>query len=286
MKPAWPTPGRQPPRSATPFDVEAGTVYVVPYNDLPSSSEMLAQHGSEIAALVIEPVIENLAIVVPDEGYLAGVRALCDQHGVVLIFDEVKTGLTAGPAGAAQRLGVQPDLISLAKSIGGGFPLAAFGGKREVMEVVVDGRMAHFGTYNGNPLVMAAARAVDELCTQEALDGAEAINLRAMDAIADVISEYELPAHTVGFGRQGLHHLVDDARAQLPRLQGDRLRCRRAVLALGRQPEHPHAAWSRRAVARLVGAHQRRHGPSGRPLHRTGPSAARLMCGVTVLANR
>jgi len=100
---------------------------------------------------------------------LAGVRALCDQHGIVLIFDEVKTGLTAGPARAAQRLGVRPDLITLAKSIGGGLPLAAFGGTREVMDVVVDGRMAHFGTYNGNPLVMAAARAVDEICTREAL---------------------------------------------------------------------------------------------------------------------
>ncbi len=191
------------PIGDVPFDVEAGTVHVVAYNDLPMLERMLAQHGSEVAALVIEPVIENLAIVVPDEGYLAGVRALCDQHGVVLIFDEVKTGLTAGPAGAAQRLGVQPDLITLAKSIGGGFPLAAFGGKREVMEVVVDGRMAHFGTYNGNPLVMAAARAVDELCTQEALDAAEAINLRAMNAIAEVISEYELPAHTVGLGVKG-----------------------------------------------------------------------------------
>lgn len=191
------------PIGDVPFDVEAGTVHVVAYNDLPMLERILAQHGSEIAALVIEPVIENLAIVVPDEGYLAGVRALCDQHGVVLIFDEVKTGLTAGPAGAAQRLGVQPDLITLAKSIGGGFPLAAFGGKREVMEVVADGRMAHFGTYNGNPLVMAAARAVDELCTREALDGAEAINLRAVNAIAEVISEYELPAHTVGLGVKG-----------------------------------------------------------------------------------
>jgi glutamate-1-semialdehyde 2,1-aminomutase len=191
------------PIGDVPFDVEAGAVHVVAYNDLPMLERILSQHGSEVAAMVVEPVIENLAIVVPDEGYLAGVRALCDQHGVVLIFDEVKTGLTAGPAGAAQRLGVQPDLITLAKSMGGGFPLAAFGGKREVMEVVVDGRMAHFGTYNGNPLVMAAARAVDELCTQESLDAAEAINLRAMNAIADVISEYELPAHTVGLGVKG-----------------------------------------------------------------------------------
>jgi glutamate-1-semialdehyde 2,1-aminomutase len=153
--------------------------------------------------MVVEPVIENLAIVLPDEGYLAGVRALCDEYGVVLVFDEVKTGLTAGPAGAAQRLGVQPDLITLAKSIGGGLPLAAFGGKAQIMQVVVDGRMAHFGTYNGSPLVMAAARAVDEICTEQALAQAEAINMRALAALAEVIEAYELPAHTVGLGVKG-----------------------------------------------------------------------------------
>ena len=191
------------PIPEVPFDVEAGTVHVVAYNDLGQLERVLAEHGRDIAALVIEPVIENLSIVVPDEGYLAGVRAACDEHGVALIFDEVKTGLTAGYAGAAQRLGVQPDLITLAKSIGGGLPLAAFGGKREIMEVVVDGRMAHFGTYNGNPLVMAAARAVDEVCTQEALDAAEAMNNRAMDTIDEIIAAHELPAHTVGLGVKG-----------------------------------------------------------------------------------
>lgn len=191
------------PIPEVPFDVEAGTVHVIAYNDLGQLERVLAEHGRDIAALVIEPVIENLSIVVPDEGYLAGVRAACDRHGVVLIFDEVKTGLTAGHAGAAQRLGVQPDLITLAKSIGGGLPLAAFGGKREIMEVVVDGRMAHFGTYNGNPLVMAAARAVDEICTQEALDAAEAMNNRAMDTIDEIIAAHELPAHTVGLGVKG-----------------------------------------------------------------------------------
>ena len=191
------------PVPQVPFDVEAGTVHVVAYNDLGQLERVLAEHGSEIAALVVEPVIENLSIVVPDEGYLVGVRAACDAHGVVLIFDEVKTGLTAGYAGAAQRLGVTPDLITLAKSIGGGLPLAAFGGKREVMEVVVDGRMAHFGTYNGNPLVMAAAKAVDEICTHEALARAEAVNVRALEAIDAIIDEFELPAHTVGLGVKG-----------------------------------------------------------------------------------
>ncbi|MEZ5192176.1 MAG: aminotransferase class III-fold pyridoxal phosphate-dependent enzyme [Nocardioides sp.] len=190
------------PVGDVPFDVEAGTVYVVAYNDLAMLERILADHGSDVAAMVVEPVIENLAIVLPDEGYLTGVRSLCDQHGVVLIFDEVKTGLTAGPAGAA-RPRRQPDLITLAKSIGGGLPLAAFGGKAEVMQVVVDGRMAHFGTYNGNPLVMAAAAAVDEICTPEALAAAEEINVRAMDAMDAVIAEYELPAHTVGLGVKG-----------------------------------------------------------------------------------
>lgn len=191
------------PVPQVPFDVEAGTVHVIAYNDLGQLDRVLAEHGNEIAALVVEPVIENLSIVVPDEGYLAGVRAACDAHGVVLIFDEVKTGLTAGYAGAAQRLGVTPDLITLAKSIGGGLPLAAFGGRREVMEVVVDGRMAHFGTYNGNPLVMAAAKAVDEICTHEALAQAEAVNVRALKAIDAIIDEFELPAHTVGLGVKG-----------------------------------------------------------------------------------
>jgi glutamate-1-semialdehyde 2,1-aminomutase len=191
------------PIPSVPHDAEAGSVYVVPFNDLPYLRRVLAEHGREIAALVMEPVIENLAIVVPDEGYLAGVRAACDEHGVVLIFDEVKTGLTAGYAGASQRLGVKPDLITLAKSIGGGLPLAAFGGRQEVMQVVVDGRMHHFGTYNGNPLVMAAARAVDEICTHEALQGAEDINVRALDAVDAVIQEFELPAHTVGMGIKG-----------------------------------------------------------------------------------
>ncbi|CCH76070.1 Glutamate-1-semialdehyde 2,1-aminomutase [Nostocoides japonicum T1-X7] len=186
-----------------PFDVEAGTVYVTPYNDLPYLTRLLEEHASEVAAVVMEPVVENLSIVLPDAGYLAGVRAACDAHGVLLIFDEVKTGLTAGYAGASQRLGVKPDLVTLAKSIGGGLPLAAFGGTDEVMQVVVDGRMAHFGTYNGNPLVMAAASAVDELCTHEALDAAEAVNVHALTAIDAVIAEYELPAHTVGFGAKG-----------------------------------------------------------------------------------
>jgi len=151
----------------------------------------------------MEPVLENISIVLPDAGYLAGVRGACDRHGALLIFDEVKTGLTAGYAGATQRLGVRADLVTLAKSIGGGLPLAAFGGRADVMAVVGDNRMWHFGTYNGNPLVMAAAAAVDEVCTVEALAAAESMNNAALDSIDRIIDEHQLPAHTVGFGVKG-----------------------------------------------------------------------------------
>jgi glutamate-1-semialdehyde 2,1-aminomutase len=191
------------PTPVVPFEVEAGTVHVVPYNDLARLESILAEHGPEIAAVVMEPVLENISIVVPDAGYLAGVRAACDAHGTLLVFDEVKTGLTAGAHGASARLGVKPDLVCLAKSIGGGLPLAAFGGRGDGMATVVDHRSPHFGTYNGNPLVMAAAGAVDEICTPAALDAAEALNAEALTTLDALIAQYELPAHTVGFGVKG-----------------------------------------------------------------------------------
>jgi glutamate-1-semialdehyde 2,1-aminomutase len=141
--------------------------------------------------------------VLPDEGYLEKVRQLCDQYNIVLIFDEVKTGLTAGHQGAAQRLKVKPDLITIAKSIGGGVPVAAFGGKKEIMESITNGNMAHFGTFNGNPLAMAGIRAMDAIATKKNLDKAEKLNLQALTRITEIIEEYELPAHTVGFGVKG-----------------------------------------------------------------------------------
>jgi len=181
----------------------AGEVYVVPFNDADALENLFEKHSKTIACFIVEPVLENIGIVLPDEGYLEAVRDLCDKYKVVLIFDEVKTGLTAGPQGAAQRLGVIPDLICLAKSIGGGIPLAAFGGKAEFMLPVSDGRMPHLGTFNGHALAMAAVRAVDKICTVAALDKAESLNKNALIRIREVIEEYELPAHTVGFGVKG-----------------------------------------------------------------------------------
>jgi glutamate-1-semialdehyde 2,1-aminomutase len=191
------------PTPAIDSNLVPGDIYVVPYNNLPALERMFEANATKIACFIVEPVLENLAIVLPDAGYLEGVRALCDKHNVVLIFDEVKTGLTAGPKGAAARLGVKPDLITLAKSIGGGLPLAAFGGKKKYMDFVSNGKMAHFGTFNGNPLAMAGVRAIDRICTDEAMAKAEAFNMQALDRISAIIDEFELPAHTVGFGLKG-----------------------------------------------------------------------------------
>ena len=191
------------PKAYIDSNLVPGDIYVVPFNNLEALEKMFKKNSKKIACFIVEPVLENLAIVLPDVGYLEGVRALCDKYDVVLIFDEVKTGLTAGPKGAAARLGVKPDLITLAKSIGGGLPLAAFGGKKKYMDYVTNGKMAHFGTFNGNPLAMAGIRAIDRICTDEAMAKAEAFNMQALDRISAIIDEFELPAHTVGFGVKG-----------------------------------------------------------------------------------
>jgi len=194
------------PEEPTPVidsNLVAGDIYVVPYNNIPALEAMFEKNASRIACFIVEPVLENLAIILPDEGYLERVRELCDEYNVILIFDEVKTGLTAGAHGASVRLGVEPDLITLAKSIGGGVPLAAFGGKKKYMDFVTNGKMAHFGTFNGNPLAMAGVRAIDRLCSDQALVDAEALNQQALNRISEIIDEYQLPAHTVGFGVKG-----------------------------------------------------------------------------------
>jgi glutamate-1-semialdehyde 2,1-aminomutase len=180
-----------------------GDIYVVPFNNVSALEAMFEKNASKIACYIVEPVLENLAIILPDAGYLERVRELCDEYNVILIFDEVKTGLTAGAHGASVRLGVEPDLITLAKSIGGGVPLAAFGGKKKYMDFVTNGKMAHFGTFNGNPLAMAGVRAIDRLCSDEALAAAEELNQQALNRISEIIDEYQLPAHTVGFGVKG-----------------------------------------------------------------------------------
>jgi glutamate-1-semialdehyde 2,1-aminomutase len=179
-----------------------GEVKVVPYNDLAALERALAT--GDVACFIVEPVLQNIGICMPQPGYLQGVRDLTRKYGSLLIFDEVKTGLTSGYGGATTHFGVKPDLIALAKSIGGGFPIGAFGGTREVMELVANGSVLHLGTYNGNPMVMAAAEAtLFDVLTHDAIDEAFRKNKVALAHANEVIARYELPAHTVEMGAKG-----------------------------------------------------------------------------------
>ncbi len=177
-------------------------VIVIPFNDPAALERALA--GGDVACFIVEPVMENIGICLPQPGYLEAVRELCTRYGTLLIFDEVKTGITAGVGGATKKLGVTPDLVTLAKSIGGGFPVGAFGGKAEYMELIATGQVLHLGTYNGNPLVMAAAKAtLTEACTEETTQAAIALNHRLVEACQGIIDRAGLPAHTVEFGAKG-----------------------------------------------------------------------------------
>ncbi len=181
--------------------VMADTI-VIPYNDPEALEEAL--RTEQVAAFIVEPALENIGICLPDPGYLAAAREITRRYGTLLIFDEVKTGITAGWGGATGYFGVQPDLVCLAKSIGGGLPVGAFGGTHEAMNLIGEGIVLHLGTYNGNPLVMAGTRAVlAEICTRDAIDAAVAQNARMMAEIDGIIDRYSLPAHTVQLGAKG-----------------------------------------------------------------------------------
>jgi glutamate-1-semialdehyde 2,1-aminomutase len=175
---------------------------VIPYND-PGALERVLARG-DVACFIVEPVMENIGICLPQPGYLQAVREITERHGTLLIFDEVKTGITAGFGGATGHFGIRPDLVTLAKSIGGGFPVGAFGGRQDLMDLITSGTVLHLGTYNGNPLVMAAARAVlTEACAEAPTAAAIARNDELVAACQAIIDAAGLPAHTVRFGAKG-----------------------------------------------------------------------------------
>lgn len=135
----------------------AGETLVAQYNDLPSVRELFDANRGEIACVIVEPVAANMGVVPPEEGFLQGLRVLCDQNEALLIFDEVITGFRVAYGGAAERYGVTPDLAAYGKIVGGGMPLAAYGGRREIMSVVAPlGGVYQAGTLSGNPVATAA----------------------------------------------------------------------------------------------------------------------------------
>jgi glutamate-1-semialdehyde 2,1-aminomutase len=179
----------------------------VPFNDAAAMErriQRLFDEGRPPACVIMEPAMMNLGVVLPEPDYLEAVRDLTRRHSVVLIFDEVKTGLCVAPGGATEKFGVTPDMVTMAKALGGGLPSGAIGGSAEVMEVVNNGSVYQVGTYNGNPLTMAAARAsLEKVLTPEAYQHLDMLNDRLMAGCDAVLEKYNLPGYTVGISSKG-----------------------------------------------------------------------------------
>ncbi len=179
----------------------------VPFNDAEAMEHRIKEldaEGRKPACVIMEAAMMNLGVVLPEPGYLEAVREITTRHGIVLIFDEVKTGICIAAGGAIEKYGVLPDMVTLAKALGGGFPVGAIGGSEEVMACVEDGSVYQVGTYNGNPLCMAAARAnLEQVMTPEAYTRLNALNDRILAGCTEVIEKYNLPGYAVGIGSKG-----------------------------------------------------------------------------------
>jgi glutamate-1-semialdehyde 2,1-aminomutase len=196
---------------------------VAPFNQPDLVADILDANRGEIAAIIVEPVQFNIGVVPPARGFLERLRDMATDHGAVLIFDEVKTGVVIAYGGATEYFGVQPDLLCLAKSIGGGIPIGAFAGRQEVMQVIEEvpeegpgvgiehstlaggaTRVAHLGTFNGNPLSMAAGVVtLTEILTRDAYPRLHAMADRLTAGLQAVIDDYGLPAYAINIGPKG-----------------------------------------------------------------------------------
>jgi glutamate-1-semialdehyde 2,1-aminomutase len=179
----------------------------VPFNDvdrMEARIDRLEREGRKPACVIMEAAMMNLGVVLPEPGYLEAVRELTRSRGILLIFDEVKTGLCVAAGGATEKFGVTPDLVTLAKALGGGLPSGAIGGTEEAMETVLSGRAVQVGTYNGNPLAMAAAYAnLTEVLTPEAYAHLDRLNARILAGCEEVIARHGFPGYAVGIGSKG-----------------------------------------------------------------------------------
>jgi glutamate-1-semialdehyde 2,1-aminomutase len=174
-------------------------VRVAPFNDLDLVERLFAREGGQIAAVIVEPALGNAFGILPGEGYLEGLRRLCDEHGVVLIFDEVKTGFRIALGGAVEAFGVVPDLATYAKCMGNGFPVAAIAGRDDVIGAWAEGGIMQAGTYSGNGVAAAATLAtLDELITGEPLKRVEAAGSDLMDGLGRICADAGVPGIPVG----------------------------------------------------------------------------------------
>ncbi|MDO5746742.1 MAG: aspartate aminotransferase family protein [Actinomycetaceae bacterium] len=181
--------------------------YSVHFNDAEAMERRIIEldkEGKKPACVIMEAAMMNLGVVLPEDGYLRQVRDICTRHNVVLIFDEVKTGMCIAAGGATEYFGVTPDLVTLAKALGAGLPSGAIGGTEEVMSVVEDGTVYQVGTFSGNPLSMAAAAvSLTEILTPKAYSHLDHLNDRIVKGCQAVIDKYDLPGYALGIQSKG-----------------------------------------------------------------------------------
>ena len=178
-------------------------VICVPFNDAAAVERAFAEHPGEVAGMIVEPAMTNCGLVPPDPGYLQALAEICHRNGALLAFDEVKTGCTLAWGGAVEAFGVTPDLVCLAKAIGGGLPCGAIGGTDEAMGMIIRGELDQVGTFNGNPLTMAAMKVnLTEVLTKEAYRRFDQINER-FERCREVIEKHRLPASVKLVGAKG-----------------------------------------------------------------------------------
>jgi glutamate-1-semialdehyde 2,1-aminomutase len=180
-------------------DMIRTVVRVLPFNDLELAERLFRDAGREIAGVIVEPMLGNAFGIMPEPGYLEGLRRLCDEYGTLLIFDEVKTGFRIALGGAQEHFGVTPDIGTFAKAMGNGFPVAAIACRGEVVNGWGKGGIAQAGTYSGNSVAAAAAAAtIDVLSTGEPYARIEKAGTALMDGIAGICATRSVPAHVVG----------------------------------------------------------------------------------------
>ncbi len=170
--------------------------YIVQFNHIESLEYQLKKHEGDIACFILEPCMTNGGVIPPDPGYLEAVREITVKYNVLLIFDEVKVGCRIAEGGACEKYGIKPDLVCLAKAIGGGTPLGAFGGRKDLMELISPlGPAVHFGTYNANPLTMAAGLAcLKKVLTAEKYREMNRLGERYAAGLEEIIERVGLPA--------------------------------------------------------------------------------------------
>jgi glutamate-1-semialdehyde 2,1-aminomutase len=174
---------------------------VLPWNDQDAVERLVSEQGDRIAAILTEPIMGNTGVIPPRPGYLAFLREITAAHGIVLIFDEVITGFRVALGGAQALYGVTPDLTTMAKALGGGFPVAAVGGRRDIMDQVSDGHVLHAGTYNGNTVAVAAASAsLDLLARPGTYERLFALSERLTSGMAGIFERAGVPVQLQGVG--------------------------------------------------------------------------------------